>query len=328
MSLPPSSKFPATSSTTSRAKGQITPLTENTTADPEFAEIFQFFRPRFEDTEFNGFAVRGLYSGISNQRWRAGGIICSTSSRGTVTPKDMAIVGAIVFVTVVLFAGFYFILYTGQQEKLTGIEGGNRSHSERSPRRLQHPEKYRGPTHRIRQNGKTRRPRSKNASPINRKSPACSVNSKAWATNSDSASNSAMLQNEKDGRKVTIPYDVVARGSFHQIVNFINLLERDDRYLKISDLESEKRAGVSEANFTLSAFALIWNRPQQGRNNWTSKKNTDCHRRRASRSSSSASSFYQLVIAGGDKGSPPKIQKKHRHPYGHCTGAKRTGQPH
>ncbi len=61
-----------------------------------------------------------------------------------------------------------------------------------------------------------------------------------------------------DARKETIPYEVTALGSFHQIVSFINLLERDERYLKVSDLDiQEEEAGISEATFILSTFRFI-----------------------------------------------------------------------
>jgi Tfp pilus assembly protein PilO len=61
-----------------------------------------------------------------------------------------------------------------------------------------------------------------------------------------------------DSSKETIPYKVTARGTFHQIVSFINRLERDDRYLAISDLDiKEEQAGVSEATFTLSTFRFL-----------------------------------------------------------------------
>lgn len=62
----------------------------------------------------------------------------------------------------------------------------------------------------------------------------------------------------RDASKETIPYSVVARGDFHQIVTFINLLEREQRYLKISDLNiGPQENGQSEASFTLSTFQFL-----------------------------------------------------------------------
>lgn len=59
-------------------------------------------------------------------------------------------------------------------------------------------------------------------------------------------------------RMEIIPYRVTATGQFHQIVTFVNMLERDERYLKISDIDiGEERAGVSQATFVLSTFRFI-----------------------------------------------------------------------
>jgi Tfp pilus assembly protein PilO len=58
--------------------------------------------------------------------------------------------------------------------------------------------------------------------------------------------------------KETIPYSVVARGNFGQIVSFVNRLERFQRYLKISDLNiGKEEEGVAEATFTLSTYLFI-----------------------------------------------------------------------
>lgn len=67
----------------------------------------------------------------------------------------------------------------------------------------------------------------------------------------------ATMDRIEDARKETIPYSVVARGNFHQIVSFINLLERYKRYLKVSDLSiSPQENGIAEARFTLSTFSF------------------------------------------------------------------------
>ncbi|MBI4556915.1 MAG: type 4a pilus biogenesis protein PilO [Candidatus Hydrogenedentes bacterium] len=60
------------------------------------------------------------------------------------------------------------------------------------------------------------------------------------------------------GLKETLPYSVVARGTFHQIASFINRLERFERYVKISDLNmGEQKMGVCEAKFTLSTYTFV-----------------------------------------------------------------------
>ncbi|NIA14465.1 MAG: type 4a pilus biogenesis protein PilO [Nitrospiraceae bacterium] len=65
----------------------------------------------------------------------------------------------------------------------------------------------------------------------------------------------AQLPAVRDATKITIPYTVTARGSFHEIASFINRLERYKRYLKVSDLDiGEQKLGVAEASFTLSTY--------------------------------------------------------------------------
>lgn len=61
-----------------------------------------------------------------------------------------------------------------------------------------------------------------------------------------------------DASKETIPYRARVRGNFHQITTFINLLERDERYLTITDIDiGQEVDGVSEANFILSTFRFV-----------------------------------------------------------------------
>lgn len=66
------------------------------------------------------------------------------------------------------------------------------------------------------------------------------------------------MPSSMDASKETIPYRARVRGNFHQIATFINLLERDERYLTISDIDiGEENDGVSEASFILSTFRFV-----------------------------------------------------------------------
>lgn len=61
-----------------------------------------------------------------------------------------------------------------------------------------------------------------------------------------------------DQFKETIPYSIVARGDFHQLVAFINRLELFKRFLKISELNVEPQVrGVAVARFTLNTYRFI-----------------------------------------------------------------------
>lgn len=69
---------------------------------------------------------------------------------------------------------------------------------------------------------------------------------------------------KRENRVEVIPYKVTTRGQFHQITSFINLLERDDRYLKVSEIDiGEEEEGVSEATFVLSTFRFITEAEQE-----------------------------------------------------------------
>lgn len=68
------------------------------------------------------------------------------------------------------------------------------------------------------------------------------------------------LTPSRDGRKETIPYRIIVRGPFHQILTFINELERYKRYLKITDLHIEPTKAnylLTEAEFTLNTYRFI-----------------------------------------------------------------------
>jgi Tfp pilus assembly protein PilO len=66
------------------------------------------------------------------------------------------------------------------------------------------------------------------------------------------------LPRNSDQRKEEIPYTVLAKGNFHQVTDFINRLERYERYLKVSKMNiSEEKQGVCTAKFTLSTYRFI-----------------------------------------------------------------------
>ena len=66
------------------------------------------------------------------------------------------------------------------------------------------------------------------------------------------------MPSSMDASKETIPYRARVRGDFHQITTFINLLERDDRYLTITDIDiGSENAGISEASFILSTYRFV-----------------------------------------------------------------------
>jgi type IV pilus assembly protein PilO len=75
----------------------------------------------------------------------------------------------------------------------------------------------------------------------------------------------ASLPRNRDERKETIPYKIVARGNFHQIAGFINRLERFKRFLKITNLNvGHAGDAASRADFTLNTYRFIQTEETRG----------------------------------------------------------------
>lgn len=177
--------------------------------------------------------------------------------KGTVTPKDWAFVGAILGVTVVICAAFYFLVYAKQQQKLSALEAevsqirarlNDARNTERNFDQLQAQSRKMDELVKL----------FNDRLPDQREIPKLIRMFEGLGDSVGVQPQLTPLPTLTDATKETIPYQVTARGTFHQIVSFINLLERDKRYLKISELDiGPEDAGVSEAKFILSTFRFI-----------------------------------------------------------------------
>lgn len=68
----------------------------------------------------------------------------------------------------------------------------------------------------------------------------------------------ASMPRRAEANMEVIPYRVTAVGKFHEIMTFINMLEREDRYFKVSEIDiGEEKDGVSQAVFILSTFRFV-----------------------------------------------------------------------
>ena len=66
------------------------------------------------------------------------------------------------------------------------------------------------------------------------------------------------LPDIKSSTLIQIPYSVAVSGNYHQIARFINQLERDDRFFKITDLYiQEQEDGASPASFTVTTYQFV-----------------------------------------------------------------------
>lgn len=177
--------------------------------------------------------------------------------KGTVTSKDWAFVGAVLGVAGLLCAGFYFAVYKGQQVKLAEVTATlDETTQELKAARETNAkfEEFKAEAEKAEKLVLLFEERL----PEEREIPRLLEQFEKKGDDLGLSVELTQLPTKTDANKETIPYEIVARGDFHEIVQFINLLERDKRYLKVSNLDiGEEIAGISEANFQLSTFRFI-----------------------------------------------------------------------
>jgi len=177
--------------------------------------------------------------------------------RGKVTPRDWMAVGIILGIAVLIVLGFVFVIHRDQVQELVEARQRNeqmRSQLERARQIAQDIGDLQEEVEQIQMivdDFEQRLPTNAELSNLFGKL-------EELANESDLDIDITPGARSRDERKITIPYNVVAYGTFHQIVSFINRLERYERYLKISELSvEEEEGGLSAATFTLSTYVFI-----------------------------------------------------------------------
>jgi type IV pilus assembly protein PilO len=177
--------------------------------------------------------------------------------KGSITPRDWAATGGLVGFTVLLCAAFIFVLYNPLQARLAAtaamdaqiqadLRVANRAEANIEALRAEAAKMQELVT------------QFQERLPESREIPTLLKQFEGFAGEIGLRVELSQMLRLTDARKETIPYSVVARGNFHQIVGFINRLERFQRYLKVSDLNIGKEEdGVAEATFTLSTYRFI-----------------------------------------------------------------------
>ena len=177
--------------------------------------------------------------------------------KGTVTPKDWGIVGGIVGAAIMLVLGYWFLLHSAQEAKLQEVIASDEAVQAqlRLARETQkNIESLRIEAAKMQELATQFEERL----PESREIPALLKQFEGLATELGLWRELAKLPSVPDAHKETIPYSVVVKGNFHQIVSFINRLERSQRYLKVSELNIGKEEnGIAQATFTLSTFRFI-----------------------------------------------------------------------
>lgn len=183
--------------------------------------------------------------------------------KGTITPIDWVAFAAIIGVAIALAVGFTFFINAQHQEEIVALTAQNaqiEKDLEFAREQERNIEALRRETREIQtivEEFEERLPRS-------REIPRLAQQFEAIAAEEDVDVELKSLPRTRDEKKETIPYNVIARGDYHQVVSFINRLERFKRYLKISDLEVKllEDSLLSEAKFVLSTYAFIKNTPK------------------------------------------------------------------
>ena len=175
--------------------------------------------------------------------------------KGTVTPKDWMFVGVILGLTALLCAVFYFLVYQPELQRLDQTRKELADAQTELANRKQlaaNIDALRADTAQIREL----------VSDFEERLPSEREIATLLTQFEDIAEDVGGLDVQMraqiarpEGAKLTIPYRIVVRGSFHDIAEFINRLERFKRYLKVSELQvGPEKDGVSEAEFTLSTY--------------------------------------------------------------------------
>jgi len=177
--------------------------------------------------------------------------------KGKITPQDWAINGAILAGVAVVCAAFYFLLYTPQLQAIADREAELdtvRTELRKVKELAANIDELRDEAEKWEELVALFEERL----PDEREIPLLLQNFESLGDEIGLRLQLSQLPTVTDQNKETIPYRVVCRGTFHEIVTFINVLERQQRYLRVSDLEiKEQSGGASEATFTLSTFRFV-----------------------------------------------------------------------
>ena len=180
--------------------------------------------------------------------------------KGTVTPKDWMFVGVILGLPALLCAVFYFLVYQPELQRLDQTRKELADAQTELANRKQlaaNIDALRADTAQIRELVSDFEERL----PSEREIATLLTQFEDIAGDVGGLDVQMRAQTARpEGAKLTIPYRIVVRGSFHDIAEFINRLERFKRYLKVSELQvGPEKDGVSEAEFTLSTYTFVEN---------------------------------------------------------------------
>ncbi len=177
--------------------------------------------------------------------------------KGTVTSRDWFAVAGILGLAASCVAAFYLFVHTQQQTELLAIKTlDERKVMDLNQARAidQQVDALRTETEQI----KALVQEFEERLPSNREIVSLLKEFQRMADEESVSVEFASLPRDRDERKETIPYKVVARGNFHQVAGFVNRLERFKRFLKITNLNVGPAGSIGvRADFTLNTYRFI-----------------------------------------------------------------------
>jgi len=177
--------------------------------------------------------------------------------KGSITPRDWLASGGLLGFTVVLCAAFVFFVYNPLDAKLAKTAAEDQQ-TQADLIIAKQAERNIGSLRAEAAKMKELVTQFEERLPESREIPTLLKQFEGFAGEIGLRVELSQLPRITDAHKETIPYTVVARGNFSQIVDFINRLERFQRYLKVSDLNfGKEEEGVAHASFTLSTYRFI-----------------------------------------------------------------------
>lgn len=179
------------------------------------------------------------------------------TTRRRVTRQDWVFVGVVLLLTAAIFTGFYFLGYRKIQDEITATN----SQLRKTQDELKHARELNAGIEALRSESQEMEHLVEvfeKRLPEEREIPELLGRFERLGGEIGLRVQLSSLPTRTSGNMEIIPYKAVAFGQFHQIATFINMLERDERYLKVTDLDiAEEVEGVSQATFVLSTFRFI-----------------------------------------------------------------------
>ncbi|MCK5861422.1 MAG: type 4a pilus biogenesis protein PilO [Candidatus Hydrogenedentes bacterium] len=177
--------------------------------------------------------------------------------KGKITLQDWIFVGSVLAVTAGLFVAFFFLVYAGQQ---LAVADRTKAYDSVTAELLKAQE-IDANIDALRENAEKMNDLVslfEQRLPEKREIPALLRGIERRAKELGLRMQLSSESTRRQANIEVIPYEVTAVGKFHEIITFINMLERDERYFKISEIDiGEEEEGVSEVVFVLSTFRFI-----------------------------------------------------------------------